>query len=147
MRFEGSITIRFEGEFEGKDIQQIIANPMRALTSDTERFVVDYDLEEVLYDEEEQTMAEKTFDYNFHLDVNDAWCGSAYFVKADLSRTHIVSHAAVPGGKANTSKARIKESLDETAEQMKQEGWIRVSREEMYKCEKAIRAAKQSANN
>lgn len=53
MRFEGSITIRFEGEFEGKDIQQIIANPMRALTSDTERFVVDYDLEEVLYDDEE----------------------------------------------------------------------------------------------
>lgn len=87
-------------------------------------------------------MAEKTFDCNFHIDVNQAWCGSAYFIKSDRSRTHIVSHAAVPGGKANTSKARIKESLDETAEQMKKEGWIRVSREEMYKCERAIRAAR-----
>lgn len=53
MRFEGSITICFEGEFEGKDIEQIIANPMRALTSDTERFIVDYNLEKVRYDDEE----------------------------------------------------------------------------------------------
>jgi hypothetical protein len=87
-------------------------------------------------------MAEKTFDYNFHLDVNNAWCGSAYFINADRSRTHIVSHAAVPGGKANTSKARIKESLDESTKQMAEEGWIRVSREEMYECERAIRAAR-----
>ena len=87
-------------------------------------------------------MAEKTFDCNFHVDVNNAWCGSAYFIKADRSRTHIVSHAAIPHGKANTSKASIKESLDESAKQMAQEGWIRVSREEMYACEREIRAAK-----
>lgn len=87
-------------------------------------------------------MAEKTFDCNFHVDVNSAWCGSAYFIKADRSRTYVVSHAAIPYGKANASKASIKESLDESAKQMAQENWVRVSREEMYKCEKAIRAAK-----
>lgn len=87
-------------------------------------------------------MAEKTFDCNFHVDVNSAWCGSAYFVKADRSRTCVVSHAAVPYSKANVSKASIRESLNESAKQMEQEGWIRVSREEMYKWEKAIRAAK-----
>ena len=87
-------------------------------------------------------MAEKTFDCNFHIDVNQAWCGSAYFIKADRSRTYIVSHAAIPYGKANTSKASIKESLDESTQKMIQEGWIRVSREEMYECERAIRAAR-----
>lgn len=92
-------------------------------------------------------MATKKFDCNFHVDVNSAWCGSAYFVKADCSRTYVVSYAATPNGKANTSKTTIKENLNEWAEKMEQEGWIRVSREEMYECEKAIRAARKLVNS
>lgn len=87
-------------------------------------------------------MATKEFNCNFRLDINNAWCGSAYFIKTDRSRTHIVSHAAMPNGRANTSKTRIKESLDESAKQMAEAGWIRVSYEEMQECERAIRAAK-----
>lgn len=53
MRFEGNITLMFEGEFEGKSIDDIIANPLRALTSDTSRFITDYDLEKVIYDDDD----------------------------------------------------------------------------------------------
>lgn len=76
-------------------------------------------------------MAEKTFDCNFHVNVNSAWCGSAYLINHRTNKTMVYSYAAVPYGKANVSKATIKVELEARSAALADEGWTRVSREEM----------------
>lgn len=82
-------------------------------------------------------MAEKTFDCNFRIDVNSAWSGSAYLINYHTNKTMVYSYAALPYGKANVSKATIKAELEARSAALAEEGWTRVSREEMYAFEKS----------
>ena len=82
-------------------------------------------------------MANKEFDCNFHVDVNNAWCGSAYLINPRTNKTMVYRYAAVPHGKANVSKATIKVELEARSAALAEEGWTRVSREEMYAFEKS----------
>lgn len=88
-------------------------------------------------------MNKKEFDCNFRVDVNHAWSGSAYFVNNDRTRTYIITVAAVPEGKANASKASIKEALDLRTIEMAADGWTRIEREEKRSLDDELRASKK----
>lgn len=88
-------------------------------------------------------MNKKEFDCNFHIDVNHAWSGSAYFVNGDRTRTYMITVAAMPEGKANVSKASIKDTLMTREKEMAADGWIRVEREEMRALDNQLRASKK----
>lgn len=88
-------------------------------------------------------MSKKEFDCHFHIDVNHAWSGSAYFVNTDRTRTYMITVAAMPEGKANTSKADIKNTLMTREKEMADEGWIRVDREEMRALDNKLRTVKK----
>lgn len=80
-------------------------------------------------------MAKKEFTVKFHKDVNEAWCGSAYFVNDVLGKKHVVTVAAAPREKKTTSVGFIKERLDGYENEMRDRhyGWYRVTEEEYDK--------------
>ena len=84
--------------------------------------------------------------FDWRESFDEQYLQSIRFICLAMSDEYIDSHFEEIKSHASDIETRLDDSYC-TAEQMKQEGWIRVSREEMYKCERAIRAAKQSANN
>ena len=74
----------------------------------------------------------KEFPIKFHKDVNDAWCGAAFFVNDTLGKRHVVSVAGGPHEKKTTSVSWIKQRLTEYEEEMRERhiGWRRVTEEE-----------------
>ena len=77
-------------------------------------------------------MAKKEFPVKLHKDVNDAWCGSAYFVNDVLGKRFVVSVAAAPQEKKVTATGWIKERLTAYENEMRNRhyGWYRVTSEE-----------------
>ena len=58
-------------------------------------------------------MSVKEFKVDFHKDVNDAWCASAYFINDNTRKKYVISVAAGPGESAKTAKPDVKERLED----------------------------------
>lgn len=76
--------------------------------------------------------AKKEFPIKFRKDVNEAWCGSAYFINATLGKRYIVTCAASQHEKRTLSIGWIKERLTEYEEEMRERhpDWVRCTEEE-----------------
>lgn len=83
----------------------------------------------------------KEIKINYRKDVNEAWCGSAYFVNRVTKKTYCISVAAMPGEKARTAKAWVKEELERAAASFvnKDPSWERVDKEACDEFEKTCR--------
>jgi len=63
--------------------------------------------------QEEDIMSKKEIKVDFHKDVNEAWCASAYFVNDEKHTKYVISVAAGPGESAKTAKPYVKERLED----------------------------------
>lgn len=54
---------------------------------------------------------------DFHKDVNEAWCASAYFVNEISKNKYVITVAAGPGESAKTAKPHIKERLEDKSKE------------------------------
>ena len=76
--------------------------------------------------------AKKEFTVKFRKDVNEAWCGCAYFINPTLGKRFVVSVAAGPHEKKTTSVSWIKERLTGYEDEMRERhpDWVRCTEEE-----------------
>lgn len=83
---------------------------------------------------------ENEFKVKLFKNVNESWSGTAYFTNSDNSKTYCITVSAMPGEKANTAKAYVKEQLAESVTKFLSEhlGWKRIERDECEKIDRAI---------
>lgn len=79
-------------------------------------------------------MAKKEFTVRYLKTVNDAWCGTAYFINPTLGKRTAYTAAAGPHEKRTTSVAWINERLNEYVEELRtvHSDWNRVEEEEFH---------------
>lgn len=86
-------------------------------------------------------MAKKEMPVKVYKDVNESWCGSAYFINKTLRRSYCVTVAAGRGVKKNVATGYIKEELARAVEDMKTRhpDWVRVTKEECDEFDRLFR--------
>ena len=77
-------------------------------------------------------MAKKEMTVHYVKNVNDAWCGTAYFINPTLGKKTAFTAAAGPHEKRPTSIAWINQRLEDRTEEMHimHNDWRRVTSEE-----------------
>lgn len=77
-------------------------------------------------------MAKKETTVRYVKNVNDAWCGTAYFINPTLGKKTVFTAAAGPHEKRPTSIAWINQRLEDRTEEMHimHNDWRRVTSEE-----------------
>ncbi len=83
---------------------------------------------------------ENEFKVKLFKNVNESWSGTAYFTNADKSRTYCITVSAMPGEKANTAKAYVKEQLAENVTKFlaDNKGWKRIECDEYEEIYRAV---------